>query len=466
MRAWILGLLLFLISTSNFAQDIKVFFNHSGPTQFTEPYRKIERQGDNFEAAITQEFDKAKSSIHLAVQELTLPNIAKSLISKHRAGIEVQVVIENEYDLSFSSLSPKEVAALPDYFQGKYRDWKLMADTNLDGDLSIDEAKAADTLLQLRSAGIKVINDTAGGTKGSALMHHKFAVIDNVNIVTTSANFSHSDFFGDFGRPDTRGNPNSLIIFHEASELAQAFEQEFEILWGKKGVASRFSTKKPWRPSRSVQIGKWGSVQVSFSPITRAGNQDDSSQGLIEHAIGLANTSVDFLLFVFSEQQIADRMREANDRGVVITGLVEPDFAWRWYSEVLDLLGVEMVGLNCRFESPNSPWKTGIQTVGTPKLPEGDRLHHKMAVVDDRWTLMGSHNWSAAAQSKNDEFLMLIDSPAIAKQFKQEIKARFQKAYWGIPSWLLRSIDEKSKKCAQGDPELNQGGNDYEQEYD
>lgn len=343
MRLCALGFLLFLTSSTNFAQDIKIFFNHSGTEKYREPYRNIERQGDDFESAITQEFSKAKHTIHLAVQEISLPHIATALINKHQAGVQVQVVIENEYDLSFSTLTPKQVAALSEHLQGRYQDWKLMADINKDGDLSPEEAKNADPLLQLRLAGIKVINDTAGGTKGSALMHHKFAIIDGENVLTTSANFSHSDFFGDFALPDSRGNPNSMIIFHGVNELAQAFEQEFEILWGKKGVAPRFSTKKPWRPSRLIQLGKWGSAQVSFSPIVSGGKQESSSQGLIEHALGLATTSIDFLLFVFSEQQIADRMREANDRGVVIKGLVEPDFAWRWYSEVLDLLGVEMV---------------------------------------------------------------------------------------------------------------------------
>lgn len=95
-------------------------------------------------------------------------------------------------------------------------------------------------------------------------------------------------------------------------------------------------------------------------------------------------------------------------------------------------------------------------------MPEGDRLHHKMAVVDDRWTLMGSHNWSSAAETQNDEFILLIDSPAIAKKFKEEILLRFKNAYWGVPSWLPSSIEEKNKQCAEGNPKQNDENDGHE----
>ena len=432
------------------SQDLLVHFNHSGPQNFIEPYRNIERSGENFENLIIEEINQAHQTLFLAVQELSLPRIAMALAQKHKEGVDVRVIIENEYDIQFSQLTSKEISTLPEYTLGKYHEWLLMADTNHDQVVTPEEGTQSDALWILKQSGIKVINDTAGGTKGSALMHHKFLIVDDESVLTTSANFSHSDFFGDFSQPASRGNPNSMIIFNQTPELAKVFNQEFLIMWGTQGNGPRFSTKKPWRPAPLIRLGKWGAVQVGFSPLAGKQTQSKSSQGLIEWAISHAQTSVDFLLFVFSEQRIVDLMHEAHDRGVEVKGLIEPDFAWRWYSEALDMLGVSMVGANCQEEPNNAPWIPGIQTVGTPALPEGDRLHHKMAVIDDRWVIMGSHNWSDAAERQNDEFILLLDSPAIAKRFKQEISARFSKAYWGIPNWLPAKIEKQIQDCKNG----------------
>jgi len=47
-------------------------------------------------------------------------------------------------------------------------------------------------------------------------------------------------------------------------------------------------------------------------------------------------------------------------------------------------------------------------------------MHNKFAVVDDSITLTGSFNWTRAAESANDENLLKITSPDLARQYAEE----------------------------------------------
>jgi phosphatidylserine/phosphatidylglycerophosphate/cardiolipin synthase-like enzyme len=59
-------------------------------------------------------------------------------------------------------------------------------------------------------------------------------------------------------------------------------------------------------------------------------------------------------------------------------------------------------------------------------------FHHKYVIVDqdnaasDPLVLTGSHNWSAAANTNNDENTLIIHDQMIANQFFQEFSARWE----------------------------------------
>jgi phosphatidylserine/phosphatidylglycerophosphate/cardiolipin synthase-like enzyme len=50
----------------------------------------------------------------------------------------------------------------------------------------------------IQNAQIPWIDDTADGTAGSSLIHHKFGIVDNRFAIITSANFTLSDTSGGF----------------------------------------------------------------------------------------------------------------------------------------------------------------------------------------------------------------------------------------------------------------------------
>ena len=47
-------------------------------------------------------------------------------------------------------------------------------------------------------------------------------------------------------------------------------------------------------------------------------------------------------------------------------------------------------------------------------------LHDKFAIVDDRWVITGSFNWTARAERANRENVLIFDCPALASNFEAE----------------------------------------------
>ena len=153
-------------------------------------------------------------------------------------------------------------------------------------------------------------------------------------------------------------------------------------------------------------------------------------------------------MFVFSEQKLLNSLTDASLRNVDIEVLVERKFAYRYYSEVLDLLGVELLDPKCRYERGNQPWRIPLRKAGAPRLNYGDMLHHKFAIIDGKKVLFGSHNWSEAANNINDEFLVVIEDVELAGQFEKEFGQLIQSADLGLPSYIERKISEQEAQCA------------------
>lgn len=426
---------------------IQVYFNNNPSSTYTEPYRQQARSGDNLEAEILSVISSAKSTIDVAVQELKLPRIALALVKQQQAGVRVRVILENTYSRPWSSFTPAEIERLPAREKQRYVEFLRLVDRNGDGVLSQAEIKVGDALVILHRGGIPIVDDTADGSRGSGLMHHKFIVADDRAVLVTSANFTHSDIFGDFSQPTSRGNANNLVKI-SSPEVAHLFTQEFNFMWGD-GVGGKadslFGVKKPFRAAKTVSVGS-AAVTVQFSPASKTIPWQESTNGKISDVLFNASQRVDLALFVFSDQNIANYLESDRQKGVQIRVLVDRDFAYRPYSDALDLMGVA-IPQNCQYEAGNKPWQLPISTVGVPVLPSGDLLHHKFAVIDGKVAIAGSHNWSAAANYNNDETLLIIGNPTVAAHFQHEFERLYAKSQLGIPKSLQKRIETETQKC-------------------
>jgi competence ComEA-like helix-hairpin-helix protein len=437
---------------------IRVYFNHNPVTTYTDPYRQLTRPGDNLEQQIIDQIRAARSSIDVAVQELRSPRIAQTLRDRQRAGLRVRVVIENSYNRPLSVLQTEEVTQLADREQERYRENFRLMDADGNGQLSAEEIQNNDALKVLQNAGIPWLDDTADGSAGSGLMHHKFVVIDGQRVVVTSANFTISDLHGDFQHKGSLGNANSLVVIENAA-IAALFTQEFNGMWGDGPggkLDSLFGVKKPFRPPQLMQVGN-ATVWVKFSPTPADIPWASSSNGLITQTLRQSRKTVDLALFVFSDQHIADELAGVAQRGATIRVLIEPTFAYQYYSEGLDLLGVALprrinsktstAAIACTTEAENKPWQTPATSMGVPKLPKGDLLHHKFGISDRRTVIMGSHNWSEAADRLNDETLLVIENPTVAAHYVREFERLFSQSRFGLPDYIRQEWQTALTNC-------------------
>lgn len=428
---------------------IQVYTNHNPASSYTEPYRQQRRSGDDLEQQIVATITAARSTVDVAVQELRLPKVAAALVERHKAGVKIRVILENTYSRPLSDFAAAEIAQLPDREKGRYEEFRRLADQDGNGDLSPTEIAQGDALVMLDQATIPRIDDTADGSAGSNLMHHKFVVVDGQQLIVTSANFTPSDAHGDFKSPASRGNANNLLKI-TSPELAVLFTQEFNSLWGDGPGGkpnSRFGVKKPFRPARSIVIGST-QVRVQFSPTAPSIGWNHSSNGLIGQTLETATRSIALALFVFSDQRLVNIFEPMHRRGADVQALIDPGFAYRSYSEALDLLGVALAE-DCKYEPGNLPWKPAIQSVGVPRMPPGDLLHHKFGIVDQQTVITGSHNWTDAANEGNDETVLVVSSPIVAAHFQREFDRLYTNAILGVPPAIQKKVEAQLRECTQ-----------------
>lgn len=117
-----------------------------------------------------------------------------------------------------------------------------------------------------------------------------------------------------------------------------------------------------------------------------------------------------FYLFKVTERRgnipaaLASDLVQAQKRGVAITVILEGD---------------KPVGPENRLVVSYLA-RNGVRVV----FPSGRRtLHAKAVVVDDRYVMLGSHNLSHAALSKNRELSVMLDSPELAGQVTRYLEA-------------------------------------------
>jgi phosphatidylserine/phosphatidylglycerophosphate/cardiolipin synthase-like enzyme len=189
-------------------------------------------------------------------------------------------------------------------------------------------------------------------------------------------------------------------------------------------------------------------ITIQFSPTSERFKWEESVNGLIAQQIKKANSSFEGALFVFSDQKLADALSEKHLLGAQVGVIGEPKFAYRDYSEFLDLMGLEMLSPKCHVEPFNNPWNKPAETVGVASLASGDVLHHKFGVIDNKTVIVGSQNWSAAANYVNDETLMVIEDEVVAKQFSQEYARIKNKTRLGPTRWLSDQIRNSEESCS------------------
>jgi len=215
-------------------------------------------------------------------------------------------------------------------------------------------------------------------------MHNKFVVIDDHQVWTGSWNLTDNGTY--------RNNNNVLII--NSQRLAQNYTTEFREMFEDKafGASSPDNTPSPRVELDGVRVETYFESEGDVRP-------------RIRELLGDAQSSIHFMAFAFTDDDIAQAMVRKMREGVVVQGVMEARNVGGTGSEfeLLRKAGVDI-------------WKDGNPYI----------MHHKTIIVDEAIVITGSYNFTASAAERNDENVLILHSPEIAAVYMQE----YQRVYW------------------------------------
>jgi len=233
-------------------------------------------------------------------------------------------------------------------------------------------ASDPDRIQMLKDAGISVKNDSGS----SYIMHNKFLIADDV-VWTGSADFTYKNFF----------NMANDGLWVENSELASNFRQEFEEMWS--------GTFAGGTATDSFFVIDNASVDNYFGP-------EDSPVSKINDEISGAGKSVLFMFYYFTDETLAQTVKNLWDSGITVEGIVENDYASEGVYPQLDNYGIDI-----------------------RKDANSDLMHLKVIIIDTEKVITGSANLSLAADQGNDENILIINDFCLARKYLQEFRRQF-----------------------------------------
>lgn len=239
--------------------------------------------------------------------------------------------------------------------------------------IEADEEPGHGQFAMLKDAGIEVRSDTR-----SALMHNKFWIFDGQIVWTGSTNITENGVF----------KQDNNVVAIRSPELAAIYEREFQEMWD-----GKFGPTSPSTLDEQVVTVNGSKIVVIFT------SEDPALENAIVPLVKSASQSIRFLAFSFTDFPLADAMSQRFKAGVDVAGVFEKVGSETEASELRTLM--------CR--------SVPVKQDGNPGF-----LHHKVIVVDERIVITGSLNFSTNAEENNDENVIIIDNPDIARLYMQE----------------------------------------------
>ncbi len=223
--------------------------------------------------------------------------------------------------------------------------------------------------------------------QSDAFLHSKFVVIDGRVAWMGSWNVTVND---------TYRNNNNLIRI-TAPAIVANYAAEFERMAG--GAFGNSKSGKTPYPLLRLDNGR---IEHYFSPT------EPISSRLVDW-IGRARSRVDVLAFSFTDDAVGDALIARHQAGVPVRVVFERRNA---------------AGIGSEYGR--------LQNAGLDVLKDGNcyTMHHKVIIIDERVVITGSYNFTSRAEELNDENLMIIESPAIARAYTAEFERVYQQAQW------------------------------------
>lgn len=232
-------------------------------------------------------------------------------------------------------------------------------------------------------AGIPIFGDNREG-----LMHDKFIIIDRSEVWLGSMNFTDSGAYED----------NNHLFRIRSTKMAENYTKEFEEMFNDDMFGPDAVSQTP-HPTLIIDETR---VDTFFSP-------DDRALSALMPLLSAAEESVYFLAFSFTSNELGEIVRAQAEAGLTVEGVMDDE-------QIRSNQGTEF-----------DPFRQA----GLAVLIDGidGQMHHKVFIIDEEIVVLGSYNFSRAAEERNDENLLIVYNAEIAEQFLMEFQRVFAQAH-------------------------------------
>lgn len=214
-------------------------------------------------------------------------------------------------------------------------------------------------------------------TQTSMLMHNKFIISDKKKLLTGSMNFSTTGLSG--------FNANNIAIIN-SPEIAEYYTKEFNQMF-----EGKFHKLKENLNSNNVFKAGNSILTVYFSP------QDKTVENALVPLINNAQNYIYLPVFVITHNSMTNALIKAHNRGVEVKIILDATATRTTHST-----------------------HSILRNAGIPLKTENyaGKIHNKSMIIDDKYIVTGSMNFSNSGENKNDENCIIIENPELAKFYK------------------------------------------------
>ncbi len=295
--------------------------------------------------------------------------------ANHKGGLDTKLVAlidgaTTSVDVADYDFDLFNVADAMARAKGRGATVRMVTDTDT---LTNKDAAIQGAFKRLRDAGIPIVDD-----KRQPIMHNKFTVVDREWVQTGSWNYTDGDTY--------RLNNNMIII--QSKDLATNYSSEF----------AKMFEKNQFGPTKDKTIPN-PTPTINGTPVETCFASENRCADRIVARLKASTRSIRFLAFSFTSDPIEEEMAARGRAGVEVSGVFETTGSQTQYSAYGKL-----------------------KKAGFPVYTDGNpwTMHHKVIIIDERIVIFGSFNFSDNANTQNDENLLIIDNPDIARAFKGE----------------------------------------------
>lgn len=267
---------------------------------------------------------------------------------------------------------------------------RLIHDINSKGENIYKDTLKLTKLLTNCRCDNNLLNIDNNSQYTNSLMHNKFYIFDSKTVITGSANLSYTDLSG--------YNSNCIITIN-SPKIAKIYEEEFEQMY-----LGKFHKLKNKNNIESIKLGTI-KLDTYFSP------QDNSTHNAIIPLINNAKKYIYIPAFLITDADITEALIMAKNKGIDIKIIIDA------------------VNAKSKASKHKILRENGI-LVKTENY--AGKLHSKSMIIDDKYTLIGSMNFSKAGNYKNDENLIILKDKNIAIFYREFFEYLWNKIkdYW------------------------------------